>query len=216
MSSAGDPLVGAGQHSIDPAPESGLQSLVRREAVGQRDDILLLRDFLSREECLEFIEASERRGYEEAAVSTPAGQVVVKDVRNNDRILWDDPGLAAEWWSRCRPFVPAQFGRWRALGLNERFRFYRYRAGQTFRKHRDGSFRREKGEESWMTLMVYLNDGYEGGRTRFWFAGDAGDTVIEPTAGTALVFMHERIHEGETVQSGVKYVLRTDIMYQKG
>jgi len=27
--------------------------------------------------------------------------------------------------------------------------------------------------------------------------------------------MHDRVHEGEEVLSGVKYVLRTDVMYRK-
>ncbi len=188
---------------------------IHRVQIGDRTDIFLLRNFLSRAECEEFIGRSERHGYEEAAISTAAGQVVVKNVRNNDRILWDDTGLAVDWWKRCQSFVPDSFGQWQKLGLNERFRFYRYQAGQAFKKHQDGSFRRHQGEESWMTLMVYLNDGYSGGRTRFWFAGDTGETVVNPEAGTALIFMHERTHEGETVTDGVKYVLRTDIMYRK-
>lgn len=188
---------------------------IAKVEVAGRSDIFLLRNFLSKAECEEFISQSEQRGYEEAAISTAAGQIVVKEVRNNDRILWDDPALALDWFKRCEPFLPSSFGRWQKHALNERFRFYRYKPGQTFKKHQDGSFRRQKGEESWMTLMVYLNEGYSGGRTRFWFAGDAGETVVTPEAGTALVFMHERIHEGETVTAGVKYVLRTDIMYRK-
>ena len=188
---------------------------IEKVEVSGRTDIFLLRNFLPEAECADFIARSEERGYEEAAISTASGQVVVKGVRNNDRILWDEPALALEWYSRCEPFLPSSFGRWQKHALNERFRFYRYKPGQTFKRHRDGSFRRHKGEESWMTLMVYLNEGYSGGSTRFWFAGDANETVIQPEAGTALIFMHERIHEGEIVTEGVKYVLRTDIMYRK-
>jgi hypothetical protein len=190
-------------------------SAIEKVAVEGRSDIFLLRNFLSPEECRRHIAASEQRGYEEAAISTPAGQVIVKDVRNNDRIIWDDPGLAQAWWQRCEEHLPASFGKWQRFGLNERFRFYRYTAGQTFKKHRDGSFQRQKGEESWLTLMVYLNEEYSGGRTRFWFAGNAEETVVAPVTGTALIFMHDRLHEGETVTAGVKYVLRTDIMYRK-
>jgi hypothetical protein len=183
--------------------------------VGERPDIFLIRDFLSAEECRALIEASEARGYEEAAISTPLGQVVSKEVRNNDRILWDDPGLAAEWWTRCRAFVPSAFGHWHGYGVNPRFRFYRYGPGQTFKPHRDGSFRVARGDESWLTFMVYLNSDFSGGRTRFWFVGEHAETVVVPETGTALVFMHERTHEGEVVSAGVKYVLRTDVMYRK-
>lgn len=69
---------------------------------------------------------------------------------------------------------------------------------------------------SWMTLMVYLNDGFEGGRTRFDFADEPEPISVSPVAGCALAFMHDRLHEGEAVKSGAKYVLRTDVMYRKG
>lgn len=184
--------------------------------IGARSDVFLIRNFLTARECAAHIEASEARGYEEAAIATAAGQVVVKEVRNNDRILWDDAALAADWWARCRSFVPAAFGHWQAYAVNERFRFYRYGPGQTFKPHRDGAFRRSRGDESWLTLMVYLNSDYCGGRTRFWLVGENAETAIAPETGTALVFMHDRRHEGELVTVGVKYVLRTDVMYRKG
>lgn len=55
--------------------------------------------------------------------------------------------------------------------------------------------------------MVYLNEGYEGGATRFEAAKVMGK------AGMALLFQHGLIHEGAEVTQGVKYVLRSDVMY---
>ncbi len=80
--------------------------------------------------------------------------------------------------------------------------------------HRDGHYVRSPEEISLLTFMVYLNDGYEGGYTRFDLPNSADAVVIEPKAGSALVFAHPYLHEGQTVQSGVKYVLRTDVMYR--
>jgi hypothetical protein len=34
-----------------------------------------------------------------------------------------------------------------------------------------------------------------------------------PERGTALVFVHHQLHEGASVRSGRKCVLRTDVMY---
>ena len=186
-----------------------------RHPVAAREDIFLIRDFLSAEECERFIAASEHNGYEEAMITTPRGQVIAKDVRNNDRLIFDDVELAQTWWARAGAFFPPAFGRWRALGLNERFRFYRYKPGQKFSQHIDGSFERCKGEMSWMTLMVYLNDGYAGGRTRFDLPSEPEPIAVQPERGAALAFMHDRLHEGEEVISGVKYVLRTDVMYRR-
>jgi hypothetical protein len=49
------------------------------------------------------------------------------------------------------------------VGLNERFRFYRYDPGQHFAPHMDGCYQRANGEESQFTFLVYLNDGFVGG-----------------------------------------------------
>jgi len=186
-----------------------------KSPVNGRWDVFTIEHFLSTETCVELIAESERHGFEEAAINTVHGQQVVKSVRNNDRILYDDADLAARWWARAEPFFPPTFGEWQASGLNERFRFYRYRPGQRFSAHRDGSFQRNADEMSWLTLMVYLNDGFVGGRTRFDLPGEAEPVVIEPAPGRALAFVHDRLHEGEELIEGVKYVLRTDVMYRR-
>lgn len=58
-----------------------------------------------------------------------------------------------------------------------------------------------------LTFMIYLNEGYTGGETRFESVSVAGKP------GMALVFEHELLHEGAEVTAGVKYVLRSDVMY---
>jgi hypothetical protein len=189
--------------------------MIAKDILDGRGDVFLLRDFLTADECAGWIARSESTGYDEAMITTAAGQVIAKGVRNNDRVIRDDPALAAAWWERAQAFMPPAFGRWRALGFNERFRFYRYRPGQKFAQHRDGSYERNAVENSWLTFMVYLNDGFGGGCTKFDLASLPDPLVVQPVAGTALVFMHDRVHTGEEVLSGVKYVLRTDVMYRR-
>jgi predicted 2-oxoglutarate/Fe(II)-dependent dioxygenase YbiX len=105
------------------------------------------------------------------------------------------------------------------VGLNERWRFYRYGVGQTFASHYDGAFIRRDGpragEHSQVTFMIYLNEGFAGGATKFDLRYPHGEVIVEPRAGMALMFLHHLRHEGATVESGHKYVLRTDIMYEK-
>jgi hypothetical protein len=55
--------------------------------------------------------------------------------------------------------------------------------------------------------MVYLNDDFEGGETRFQ------RVTIRPMVGMALCFVHHLVHEGAEVLCGRKYVMRTDVMY---
>jgi WD40 repeat protein len=56
-----------------------------------------------------------------------------------------------------------------------------------------------------------------GGRTRFYGDRSARElwAAIAPHRGTAIVFDHRVWHDGEPVTSGVKHVLRTDVMYRR-
>ncbi len=95
----------------------------------------------------------------------------------------------------------------------ERFRFYRYDAGQKFAPHFDGYFRRSDDERSHLTFMVYLNADFTGGETKFYDEDRAVHVTVNPECGMALGFMHLQLHEGAPVINGRKYVLRTDVMY---
>ncbi|HZS03853.1 MAG TPA: 2OG-Fe(II) oxygenase [Blastocatellia bacterium] len=129
------------------------------------------------------------------------------DVRNNTRVILDDRERAGNLWLRVSDQIPPVLEGRQAVGLNERFRFYRYDVGQYFAPHTDGYFRRENGEQSLLTLMIYLNDDFEGGETNF------GEVCIEAGKGMALIFDHKLLHEGVAVRKGRKYVLRSDVMY---
>lgn len=172
------------------------------------DHIFTIANFWTADQCADFITKSETIGYEPAKVGTENVQVVMESVRNNERIIYKDFVLADKLWQQLKPFAPGKIGNSDAAGLNELFRFYKYQPGQKFKKHRDQSYIRENGEASYYTFMIYLNDGYTGGETTF------NDIIIQPKTGMALLFFHDLEHEGSAVTQGVKYVLRTDVMYR--
>jgi prolyl 4-hydroxylase len=182
------------------------------------DRVFLVRDFLSPAECVSLVARSERMEYEPGTVA----DAVVENVRSNERVIFDDPSLAADLFARAAPFLPPALDGSGLVGFNERFRFYRYGPGQTFKPHRDGAYHRfERLEQSHLTFMVYLNEGAAGGETRFFagleqaFRGEPYLSV-RPATGAALVFVHRVWHEGAVVREGLKYVLRTDVMYGRG
>jgi prolyl 4-hydroxylase len=151
---------------------------------------------------------SEGIGYELAKVNTASGTRVRTDIRNKSRAFYNSEEFAQELWQKLKPFMPARLGHSTAIGLNELFRFYRYQRGHRFKGHFDESYVRNELEFSHFTFMVYLNDNFQGGDATF------RGLRIRPRQGMALVFLHSLFHEGSEVTQGVKYVLRSDVMYQ--
>ena len=166
-------------------------------------------DFFSPAECAAAIERAEGQGFRDAPINTTLGAVVRKDVRNNTRVMIDDPAFAAELAGRITDYVPHNLGEWRFCGVNERFRYYRYDVGQKFDWHFDGAFERVNGERSQLTFMIYLNDDFDGGQTTI------EEVSVQPQTGLALFFIHQQLHKGQPVLRGRKYVLRTDVMYRR-
>jgi prolyl 4-hydroxylase len=167
-------------------------------------------------ECAELTRIAEGVGFQAAPITTALGFVMAPDLRNNTRVILDDVPRAAGLWARLAPAIPERLGRFRAVGLNERFRFYRYGPGEFFAWHRDGAFHRSPEERSLITLMIYLNDGFEGGSTEFDLPEHDGPIEVVPERGMVLWFHHPLRHQGAPVRRGVKLVLRTDVMYRAG
>lgn len=165
---------------------------------------------LSPAECADAIARIDALGPTAAPITGARGPVLDADVRNNQRVMFDDPALAAGLFARLRPALPAPLCARRPVGLNERFRGYRYAPGQRFAPHYDGSFVRDAAEESLLTVLLFLNDGFVGGATEFLDLG----VRVTPRPGLALLFQHRLLHEGCRVDAGTKYVLRTDAMYR--
>lgn len=172
------------------------------------ENIFTIDNFLNAEECDNYIQLSEEKGFEQAKVNTEKGSKIIEDVRNNERVLFTDFALAKILWERLEPYAPEKIGNSIAIGLNELFRFYKYEPGQQFKKHQDQSYIRNEVEASYYTFLIYLNDDFTGGDTTF------NDVVISPKKGSALIFYHPLEHAGTEVTQGTKYILRTDIMYR--
>lgn len=174
-----------------------------------RDGIFFIENFFNEEECDALIRSYEDKGFEEAKINTRFGEQDIKDVRNNERIIFDDYDLAKNLFNKLNPFLPPEIDSWQPSGLNEKFRFYRYKDQQYFKWHIDGSFKRDYFEVSKLTVLFYLNENYKGGETEF------EEVRVSPRKGMALIFPHRLRHQGVALSEGTKYVLRSDIMYAK-
>ena len=163
-------------------------------------------------ECADWIARIQSAGTELAPINTRQGSQVESQIRNNRRVIFDDPEWANALFERVKDQVPPEIHDMSLVGVNERLRCYEYQPGHRFAPHSDGAFIRGDGERSWYTYMIYLNDGFAGGETIFFVEPEV---IIRPRVGAALIFQHPIIHEGSEVMAGVKYVVRTDLMYRR-
>jgi len=177
---------------------------------------------LSPTEAAKCVELCEVRGFEDCGYP--------KGYRSNTRMITTDPGLSEVLYQRikacCPPTYECEGAIWEICGLNERFRWCKYVKGQRFGIHCDAVFARSLTEKSFYTVNIYLNCGkteFEGGRTCFYnpkkgMKGYDMTVGVQASPGLALMFNQypEQIfHDGEEVTSGVKYLMRTDVMYRK-
>lgn len=171
----------------------------------------IVKEFFTKEECLELIQLAEGKGFAESLIRTRGGgEVMDKEIRDNDRVIFESEEMAQGLWERVKDMMPTDIDGYEPLGLNERFRFYRYKDGQQFKPHIDGPFRRSDTEKSKITMLMYLNDDFVGGATTLVL--EYKD--IQPETGMLFLFEHKIMHSGRPVREGIKYVLRTDVMYK--
>ncbi|KAK4052887.1 hypothetical protein OIO90_004163 [Microbotryomycetes sp. JL221] len=150
--------------------------------------------------------------------------------RSNFRFQTHDVNFARSLWSNtgldkfCQQHVPSHVKSKQPVGLNSNIRVYKYPEGSFFGPHYDDDVYdpTTKRRSEW-TLLVYLtgqSDGVVGGETAFYPQAnnktDGPRLDVDLVAGRALLHRHGHacmLHEGRKVDSGIKWVLRSDIMY---
>jgi len=160
-------------------------------------------DVYTQSECADFIRRIDGSA-PQLATNNPS-------YRDQDRVIVDDVEVADDLFRRLRPHLPGQLGSFRLVGLNERIRFYRYTSGQRFTEHMDHWYRPSPRRITLHTVLAYFNEDFEGGETRFT---EQLAEVIYPKPGLIAVFQHKVRHEGCPVRSGIKYAMRTDVIFE--
>jgi len=168
-----------------------------------------MQGLLSVEECDHLIKLSEKFGYGLAGSRgfNPFARFAL-------RCLLDAPAVASAVTKRLQNLLPQVYppgSRRQLVGVNERMRFLKYHPGMHHSgDHTDCAFEDSARGRSFLTVQLYLNDAFQGGRTTF-----VSDHLVpvEPSPGGAVVFDHELYHRGGMVTKGTKYAVRMDVLY---
>ena len=196
-----------------------------------------LLNVLNPDEADGFVEQTEQLGFhQDSPVSLP------HDVRHNNNLNWIvSKKIDSTIWQRSKAHVPEVVDGQTATGINARFRFYRYGVGDFFKTHSDGAWPGSRvtngklindaypGWYSQYTYLLFLNEDYEGGRTQFLVSKsnpgqpartseDVELVSVKTPKGAVLCFPHGShpqhcLHGGESVSTGTKYIIRTDILF---
>ncbi|KAK3178680.1 hypothetical protein OEA41_000817 [Lepraria neglecta] len=203
----------------------------------------ILDNVLSANECANLIRAAKAQAngeWQQAMINVGSGsQEIDTETRSCGRIIWDNRELLSKIWARCQNLVPEilelkdkpgitgsgwlkKSWTYRLTRLNERMRFLRYFDGNYFRPHFDGSYTTEENEEtSFITIHLYLNESdedsqLEGGATTFHALDWTGRHLdVIPKVGRVLLFQQKGLlHSGADVTRGIKYTMRTDVIFE--
>jgi len=86
--------------------------------------------------------------------------------------------------------------------------FYRYKKGDFVSPHSDTPIQVSENSKSNYTLVIYLNEGFEGGETFFRM----NDLKLKANRGGAVLFDQNLIHGSSKIINGEKYILRLSIL----
>jgi len=174
-------------------------------------------NFFQSEECKKWIEYAENIGFQLQF------HEATKDIayRNNYRLQFNDDNLANNIFQRISDILPDNINiidNKKAVTCSPNIRIYKYIKNQAFGCHIDES-NNINHLISKCTVLIYLNDIYKGGKTIFYSGTIKKKKLLHeiiPIEGRLLIHGHGHrclLHEGEIIEEGIKYVLRTDILY---
>lgn len=185
--------------------------------LGKRDgSIFAVDNVLTHAEAAALVAATDPHFVHQGSRGPAAGEAL----RSCGRCSVIDHAFARMLWKAVAPAItpglpPRERGA--AVGLNPNIRAYRYDRGDAFKPHYDDDEVVDGMGVTRYTLLLYLS-ACRGGETVF-YAGGRGRSVVAsvaPAPGRALLHRHGGAclpHEGARVDGGVKYVLRSDVVF---
>jgi len=165
--------------------------------------LTIIDNIFTAQQCKSLIKIAENNGLEK----------IDRGIAIYHRVIIKNKDLADGIFKKIRHHLPQYFDGKKIIGLNDVFRFSKYYVGEEFGVHYDRVNQDSFGNRSVMTLNIFLNDDFTGGETDFFI--DSGNTLrysAKPKAGRGALFDSFQYHCGNKIKSGIKYLIRTDVM----
>lgn len=219
------------------------------------DQIFTLDNVLDASECNLLKQLGDEKGWNKSAPSGGGhGRTGREDPRTNKFCVLENERLTQKLWDQVADHLPANLtflgdnvyfnsitkgAEWTPKFVINKLRVYKYEVGNAFPEHIDYKVKRtvyRDGEEyvqqSFLTMLVYLNEDFTGGETGYWpnhngihcrFLRNVEQqqckkehqVLIKPKMGMAVIQDQNILHEGLPTKKGIKYILRTDIIHER-
>eukprot|EP01068_Selenidium_serpulae_P007644 Selendium_serpulae@DN4767_c0_g1_i1.p1 len=225
---------------IQYAPSAPVPSF---QPMGHGTNAFVVENLLTPEECKSLIASTENAGYSYWNPEDPdsfdfrSAYTVEIDAPNLAKTIWSrlsqffqDELVMNEDDELCERGMA---GSWIPSGIYTKMLFARYYKDQHFGPHTDGATILDANTRSFRPVLIYLNTVEEGGGTKFLRDGDRANQIVRdekgrytsakdyiayettPAPGRCAVFFHTDMHEASPIVKGVKYILRTDMLFSR-
>jgi len=163
-----------------------------------------------------FLTDKECEKYDEIVRNPPQQASAFTQTGGFDNKKWTDPELSSYFYSLLKNHISDK-----TINNNEFPNILRantlimtgnYNPGQQFNMHTDTGLYYNIKEKSRWTLLIYLNDDYEGGHTLFYDDDFKFTKDITPKKGMALLFDIDLWHRGDVIITGNKRWIGCEII----
>jgi hypothetical protein len=162
------------------------------------EGIWLTGELLRPDECTELMALCQKNGYRQR--TSPRRH-------NLECFVWR-PAIAQQIVTRLNLKIREEnFVTFCVSEMSSELQCYRYRKGDLVAPHSDAAVQVNGGKWSALTLVIYLNDKFEGGATGFPVLG----IELNVPVGHGILFQQSLAHEGVKVLAGEKHIVRTDV-----
>ncbi|KAF8651910.1 hypothetical protein AX16_004555 [Volvariella volvacea WC 439] len=162
-------------------------------------------------------------------IDNAVSQRIYEKIRPHVEEIHEIDSVGSRWAGIVGKIGKKQGPTWRLVGVNPRLSFLKYGPGHYFKPHCDGLVELPSSsdaggtptspappQKSFVTIHLYLNEDGEGGATRFWTPDKKHHLDVFPKLGRVLIFQQRMlVHSGEEVTKGLKYTMRSDLMFEQ-
>lgn len=145
-------------------------------------------------------------------LTTPTRNFTNSDFLNGKIVNKDISRLI---YTRIQPYLPNAYqNTWQFVGSIDTIMCAQVNAGKQFGIHTDTGceYDTKNNRFSKFTVLIYLNDDFEGGHTTFYSQTFKELFKVAPKRGRVLCFDIDEFHKGEMVTKGIKLWIGTELV----